>query len=68
MSDQMQPLTEGEHVDLDTGTTVQRANDKPNFFRVREHRQGSSVTLEDEEIRQIAELAGYTVTDEPRDR
>lgn len=60
----MQPLEPHEHVDLDTGTTLMRCR-RPdeNFYRVTV--EGDSVDLEDEEIRQMAEAAGYTVSVEP---
>jgi hypothetical protein len=35
---------------------------------VKDEAEGEAISLEDEEIRQIAELAGYTVTDEPGDQ
>lgn len=64
MSD-LEPLEEREYVDLDTGTRVVRgAKASSCMFRIRDEQEGESISLEDEEIRQIAELAGYTVTDE----
>lgn len=67
------PLAEGEHVDLDTGTTVLRGDGPAlgtNEYKVRSAfpNMGTEgrVVLEDEEIRQLAELAGYEVS-EPTD-
>lgn len=61
------PLAEGEHVDLDTGTTVKRGTRHENQYLVTtynpELERDESIFLEDEEIRQIAELAGYEVRD-----
>ena len=63
----MQPLTEGEHLDLDTGATVKRGTQEPNTYLVKKYNRKENreefVFLEDEEIRQMAELAGYEVSD-----
>lgn len=68
--DTLEPLARGEHVDLDTGTRVQRGGATgtsypENFYHVRdEAAEGpASLVLEDEEIRQLAELAGYEVSE-----
>ena len=67
MSD-LEPLAEREHIDLDTGVRVVRgAKAHSCQFRVKDEAEEEAISLEDEEIRQIAELAGYTVTDEPGD-
>jgi hypothetical protein len=67
MSDQLQPLAEREYVDLDTGLRVVRgARSRSCMFQVKDEAEGESVTLEDVEIRQLAELAGYEVTEGDR--
>lgn len=67
-----EPLAEGEYADLDTGTTVTRGGSvgtsyDENYYNVRAVLPTGGVDgrvlLEDEEIRQIAELAGYEVRD-----
>jgi hypothetical protein len=64
MSDELQPLDEREYVDLDTGIRVVRgAKAHSCMFQVKDEAEGDSISLEDEEIRQIAELAGYDVTE-----
>lgn len=60
----MTPLDPGEHGTLDTGTEVQRQPDMPNYYDVLAIGTGTHVELEDEEIRQLAEAAGYEVTDQ----
>lgn len=63
----LQPLEEGEYIDLDTGTRVQRREGwQENVYYIKLHKNGTQrIELEDEEIREIAELAGYEVRDPP---
>ena len=60
MGDQPQPLTPGEHVDLDSGVTVRRFGTKDSY-RVINAEEG--VTLDREDVRDLAALAGFNVTD-----
>lgn len=59
-----EPLDEREYVDLDSGLRVVRgAKAHSCNFQVKRESEGNSISLEDEEIRQLAELAGYSVTE-----
>lgn len=61
MSGDTDPLDRGESRQIDTGTVVTRKAEKENWFDVANG--AHDISLEDEEIRQIAELAGYDVSD-----
>lgn len=62
--DALKPLAEGEHVDLDTGVEVSRGTTAGScMFNIRDDARDQRISLEDEEIRQLAELAGYEVTE-----
>lgn len=62
-----EPLAEGEHIDLDTGAEVKRLLKEGNTYLIdkynRKENRTEFIFLEDEEIRQIAELAGYKVSE-----
>lgn len=53
-----QPLEPGEHVDLDSGTTVMREEDL-DYYQITAG--GRTVPIDGGKIRKIAELAGYRV-------
>ena len=61
-------LSQSEHVDLDSGTSIRRGDgDGPETYKVWNFRGRSnrmrSILLTDEEIREIAEQAGFTVSE-----
>lgn len=64
----VEPLAPGEHVDLDSGTVIKRwggtERTDDNDFTIKTTFGGDSATITRDEIRQLAELAGYGVIDQ----
>jgi len=61
-----EPLSKGEHVDLDGTTVWHDEKSDGSVFKVWNHDERGSdfsenILLKDEEIRELAELAGFTV-------
>lgn len=60
-------LEEGEHIDLDSGATIERMRGNPDTYCLRKYNNAEGrdeyVFVSEDDIRQFAELAGYEVRD-----
>lgn len=62
----MQELDPGGRIDLKSGVSITRCGDYESMFSMNDP-DDETVVLEDEEIREIAELAGFDVSESGSD-